>query len=303
MEKVEIKSVDGYKLDLHIFESKEKKGIVQLIHGMEENQDRYSNFALFLSKQGYTVITSNLRGHGKNAPILGFFDKKDGAKLLIKDQEIILNYIKQRYKVKSIYLFAHSMGTIITRNLLQNNSMSYEKVVLTGYPNYRIGAIFGTWIANILIFFKGPKYYSNFLHNRVTSTFNSKVEKPKTNIDWLSYNEENIKEYSNDEYCGESFKVSALKDLFILLRNMNKKKKYHNINKNIKILMLRGADDPCTGFDKGSKKSIKFLKKVGFFNINEKKYSNMRHEVLNEKNQQEVYTDIVNFYNQNNKGN
>lgn len=296
MEKVRLKSIDDYELDLNIYESDENKGIIQIIHGMEEHQDRYSNFAKFLNDKGYTVITSNVRGHGENSPLLGFFANKNGSKLLIKDQEVILNYIKDRYKVKTINLFAHSMGTIISRNLLQENSKSYDKVVLSGYPNNRMGAIFGKLIANIIILFRGPEYYSKFLHNIAIDSFNKKVENPKTNLDWLSYNEENVKVYLNDEYCGNPFKVSALRDLFVLVRNMNTKNKYHNINKDLKILMIRGKDDPCTGFDKGSNNSINALKKVGFENIRDISYKGMRHEILNEKNNLKVYNDIVNFY-------
>ena len=73
-----IKSKDNYKLNLHIFEtaSKSTKGYIQVIHGMEEHQERYKNFAEILNKAGYTVITSDMRGHGVNAPELGFLVKR-----------------------------------------------------------------------------------------------------------------------------------------------------------------------------------------------------------------------------------
>ena len=47
MEQLFLKSVDGYELDLHIFEAKDAKAVVQLAHGMEEHQERYEDFAKF----------------------------------------------------------------------------------------------------------------------------------------------------------------------------------------------------------------------------------------------------------------
>ena len=58
------------------------KGIVQLIHGMEEHQERYEPFVSFLNENGYTVVTSNMRGHGDDAPTLGYFAPKNGYKYL-----------------------------------------------------------------------------------------------------------------------------------------------------------------------------------------------------------------------------
>ena len=67
IEKIFINSKDGYKLDVHIFEVKEAKAVVQIIHGMEEHQERYETFINFLNQNGLTVVSSDMRGHGKNA--------------------------------------------------------------------------------------------------------------------------------------------------------------------------------------------------------------------------------------------
>lgn len=41
MKKEFLKANDNYELELHIFEVKNPKAIIQLIHGMEEHQSRY----------------------------------------------------------------------------------------------------------------------------------------------------------------------------------------------------------------------------------------------------------------------
>ena len=100
-----------------------------------------------------------------------------------------------------------------------------------------------------------------------------------------------------DPFCGHGFKVSALNDLFHLTKYMSKADRYKHVNTTLPILMLRGDEDPCTGFDKGSKKSINILRKAGFNDIKEIKYQNMRHEILNEVNKNDVYNDVIEFLN------
>ena len=129
MSKVELtlKSVDGYELSLAVFEAKNPKAVIQFIHGMEEYKERYDAFAEYLCSKGYTCVTSDLRGHGKSAPLLSHISNKKGDKLIIADQKEIRKYIKRTYdKELPLYLFGHSMGTIISRVLMQTDGSKYS---------------------------------------------------------------------------------------------------------------------------------------------------------------------------------
>lgn len=296
MERVVIKSRDGYNLEVHIFSVENPKAVVQLIHGMEEHQERYEPFIEFLNRNNYSVVSSDMRGHGSSAKNLGYFKDKDGYKELIEDQKSVTKYIKEKFVDCPIYIFAHSMGTIITRVLLQENSNDYEKVVLSGYPNYQKGAYAGIAVANIVKAFKGAKYKSKFIASLSVDSFNKSIKNPNTKYDWISHNEENVKAYIEDPYCGIGFTCSAFSDLFHLVIMMNKPKLYFNTNKNMRILLLRGIDDPCTGGEKGANNSYKVLCDAGFSNIERIDYPNMRHEILAEKDNQKVYNDVLNFY-------
>ena len=78
-----------------------------------------------------------MRGHGAAAEKLGWFKEKDGYIALVDDQKTIRNYISERYGDLPVYLMAHSMGTIVSRVLLQTDSGVYKKVALSGAPNYQ----------------------------------------------------------------------------------------------------------------------------------------------------------------------
>ena len=297
MEEVFVKAKDNYKLCLHIFAVSNPKGYIQIIHGMEEHQERYEGFISILNEAGYTVVSSDMRGHGKRAPILGFFKEKDGYKYLLSDQKRITEYIKRRFQTEKVIVFAHSMGTIITRNLLQTQSGNYEKVILSGYPCSpgRFVLLFGIVLTDVIARIKGPAYYSAFVQDISVGSFNKVIPHPGTPVDWISKNEENIAAYVNDSYCGHGFKVSAFNDLFHLSKNMTEVKRYKNINKKLPILAIRGEEDPSTGFEKGSRASIKILKSAGFHHIKQINYPDMRHEILNEKGREKVYQDVVEF--------
>ncbi len=285
---------DNYKLSLSIFNAINPKGVIQLIHGMEEYKERYNSFAQTLSNNGYTVVLSDLRAHGKNTPIkdLGYFKKENGHIALIKDQETILDFIKKEFEDLPIYLFAHSMGTIITRNLLQTKDTQYSKVILSGSPNYTPAAKIGLQLAKFICLFKENKK-ARLLYNMSLGSFNNKITKPKTKLDWLSYNEENVSNYINDEYCGFGFTNSAYKDLFKLVINMQKLG--NKRNPKLPIFLISGIDDPVTGFHKGCIHTIKTLNSFGYLLIQSKEYGLMRHETLNEINNELVINDIITF--------
>lgn len=299
MEALFLPAADGYKLDVHIFAVDQAKAVVQLVHGMEEHQERYEPVVEFLNQHGYSVVTADLRGHGHHATDLGYFAERDGYRLLIADQQQITNFISERFKNLPIYLLAHSMGTIITRVLLQTDSQKYQKVVLSGYPNYQSGAKFGIMVANLTKALHGAKYKSKFIQNLSVGAFNKKIKNPQTDCDWVCANPTALQAYRNDPLCGFGFTCSAFGDLFHLVTLMHQPKRYVNVNTALPFLMLRGADDPCTGSDKGAADSQKTLRRAGFANLTIIDYPAMRHEILNEVNRQKVYDDILAFYEHN----
>ena len=296
-EELIIKAKDKYKLSCRLFNTKNPKAIILMIHGMEEHKERYYDFAKYLQKNNYVVLISDMRGHGSDAPILSHIADKDGDKRLVEDIDILTKYIKKKYKEKKIYLFAHSMGTIIARKVLQENSKKYDKLVLSGYPVPQKISKAGVRLTNMLIKSKGPKEHSKLVTNLALGNFVKGVKNRETDLDWLSYNKDNVNNYINDKLCGVDFTLGSFNTLFKLVYDISKPKNYININEDLNILLISGNDDPVTGYKKGRIKSLKVLKKAGFKNIEKIVLEKMRHEILNEKEKDKVYKKILDFYN------
>lgn len=298
MKTYELKAKDGYFLSINTHDGKEPAAVIQLIHGMEEHQGRYEAFIHFLTQNGYCVVSSNLRGHGKNAPILGHFKDKNGAVELVRDQLLIRKMIAKLYPGMPVYLFAHSMGSVIARVLLQNHSAKYDKVVLSGYPNFRLGLFFGLPLSSIMMKWKNPTYKSWFLEKLSVGVFNNGIKDSVTPFDWLTRDKKHINKFMDDSLCGAGFSCAAFHDLYQLMFQMHQPRKYKHVNKRLSILMLSGTADPCTGGQKGTWDSYSTLVKAGFpkENISCIDYPEMRHEVLNEINHFKVFEDILDFY-------
>ena len=60
-------------------------------------------------------------------------------------------------------------------------------------------------------------------------------------------------------------------------------------NKNLPIYIIAGMNDKVIQNEKKFKSLIKFMTDRGYKNVKSKLYENMRHEILNEKNNKIVY--------------
>ena len=295
-EQITVRSGDGYKLSVHVFDIPEPRAVIRFIHGMEEHQDRYIPFASFLRENGYAVVTADMRGHGKTAPNLCHIADREGDRLLTEDEEALLSYVQQRWKGKPVYLFAHSMGTIIARKLLQTKSGAFAGAALSGYPNPQAAAKAGILLAGCLSAVKGKKGHSRLVDGMVLGGFAKAVKDASSPLDWLSVNRENVRKYSEDPLCGVPFTLGSYDALFRLLSDIDRPENYRDVKEDLPILLIAGEEDPCTGGEKGRGDSLDRLKRAGFRQIRTENLPGMRHEILNETDHEKVYRMILDFF-------
>ena len=76
---------------------------------------------------------------------------------------------------------------------------------------------------------------------------------------------------------------------------MDKKGKYQRKNPSLKISFFIGVDDPVTGGENNYKKSCKFFSSLGY-DVSLQEFQNMRHELTNEKDKDQVFKKAIEFY-------
>jgi len=271
-------------------------GVVQILHGMAEYKERYEYFINKLNDAGYVVVIHDHLGHGKLCPKneLGYFKKNRGWKALISEAMEVNVQAKKVYPKLPFYLFAHSMGSILARSILKRYDKNYDGVILCGVVNYNSLAPIAYNICKLNVLLFKDHHKSKFLDNLFLANYNRKFEGKNA---WLSKNEENVEAYNNDELCGFSFTNKAYEDLSFGLMDMNDLVRWKLSNKKLPILLIAGSKDPCIGGKKAFVNSATKLSEAGYLNVSTKLFKDLRHEILNEKERDDVINFIIDYYN------
>jgi alpha-beta hydrolase superfamily lysophospholipase len=286
------------KLSYQIFRTQEAPhACVFIVHGMQEHQKRYDGFAKYLNSRGIACITYDLPGHGSNCPKedLGWFGDQNGWMNLTDSAVEIANLAHQEFPHTPIVLFGHSMGTMIGRTFLQDHDSMIDAMILSGAPNYQPASKAGIALASIIAACKGKKGHSHMLDNLATGSFNKAIADPRTPLDWLSCNQDNVDAYIADPLCGFPFTNQGYKDLFLGMGYMHDPARFHCTKPNLPILFFAGEDDPCRGGDTGFKDSIASIRNAGYKNVSSTLYPGMRHETLHEKDADHVMKDTADW--------
>ena len=279
------------------YDDASEKGLILLLHGMAEHKERYAYVIQKLNENGYAVLSTDERGHGESALTKGYFADENGWQRNIDDQYALYLEAKQTVDLPLI-LFGHSMGTLVARSFLKKYEEDVTKVVLTGTPNNNSAVSVAIALCNIIGKTKGWKYRSPLLNSLCFGAFNKKVKDPKTDYDWLSVNEENVRNYIADEDCGYVFTTRGFKDMFQGMQDVYKVKGWHPQKPALPIRFYSGSEDPCMGNEDGMKEAVQILKNEGYADVSYQLYAGLRHEILNEDRRDEVIGDIVSFLNE-----
>ena len=290
-------SSDNLELELAYIEPKEEiKGVVQISHGMSEHKERYYDFMEYLKNQGYVVVINDHRGHGssvKNKEDLGYFYTED-INYIINDLYDVTKYIKNKYKDKKIYLFSHSMGTLVARGYIQKYDNEIEKLVLCGPPTKNELTKFAIKLSQVSKYINKDTKPSKLLNKL---TFGSYNRGNTINNEWLSKSIDNVNNYNEDELCGFIFTGNGFINLYKLMDNAFCRENYKMQNKSLPIFVIAGSKDPVIQDEKKFLELVDFLKELGYKDVTSKLYKDLKHEILNEEEKNIIYKDVLDFFN------
>lgn len=295
-EKIKLTSeVDKLELDcIMIIPEGEIKGIVQLVHGMNEHKERYIEFMKYLAEKNYASIIHDHRGHGKSIrkdEDLGYF-YDDKAEAVVEDVYQITKYLKERFKDKKIILFGHSMGSMIVRKFIAKYDDEIDKLIVCGSPSQNKGAKAGLAIIKIMKTVKGEKYHSKSLKKIMFKGYDKKGQVQNS---WICNNKDIVEKYNKDKLCQYEYTLNGYENIVRLMIDIYNEKIYQKKNLKLPIYFIAGREDPVIISEKDWYRAQDFLKNIGYENISSKLYDNMKHEILNEENNKIVYEDILKF--------
>ena len=274
---------------------KEIKGIIQISHGMAEHKERYIPFMNYMANAGFVSVIHDHKGHGesiKNKEDLGYF--YDTKIMIVEDLHQVTLYIKDKYPKLLIILFGHSMGSMVVRVYLKDYDKDINALIVCGSPSKNNGAKVALSLIKFMELFHKDTYRSKFINYLAFHNYNKDFESNSSNS-WLTSDDVTVKEYDTDPLCGYIFTLNGFYNLFSLMEDIYQEEGYQVKNSGLPILFLAGEKDPVIMNTSKWREAQEFLKKIGYQNITNKLYPDMRHELLNELNKEQVYEDILHF--------
>lgn len=281
-----------------LFSPETAKATLLIVHGMQEHSGRYAEIAEYFASHGIAVLTYDHLGHGnsvKEKKDIGFFQLEKPDERLVADAEMMADHLAEKYPDVPHFILGHSMGSFITRCLLQKASSKFAGAVITGTGGPLPGIDFLRGYLSLATAI-APRHRT-FLNSVFTSINNKHFKKDKdfSDTSWLSVNPENRKKFEEDDLCGIPFTHNAFYTLFTIYKKATSRNWASSIPKSFPFLLVSGQNDPIGDFGKGVIHTVNNLKADGFQNVDVKIYPEMRHEILNEEIREEVLNGIYNW--------
>ena len=289
-------AADGVELSTLVIAPESPKAVLQLVHGMAEHKERYIPLMNYLSEMGYACVICDLRGHG--ASVSSQEDQgwlgKGGMRALVDDVHCVTDWAKTQYPGLPVFLFGHSMGSMIVRSYLKRYDSDIAGLIVCGSPSKNPAAGLGDFIAGCIGMFRGQRYRSPFLADLCTGNNDKKFKGEGLKNAWLSTNRANVQAYNNDPLCGFMFTVNGYRNgLFRLMKDIYSPEGWIVANPGLPVHFIAGAEDPCIISIRKFSEAVSFLRARGYREVTSQVYPGMRHEILNEIGREDVWRDVL----------
>jgi alpha-beta hydrolase superfamily lysophospholipase len=105
------------------------KAAVALVHGLGEHAGRYAHVGEAFSQAGYALVALDLRGHGRSGGPRGHVPS---AEVYLRDIDLLLEHVRERYRDLPVFLYGHSLGAILVLYYGLRRKPSLAGVIASG---------------------------------------------------------------------------------------------------------------------------------------------------------------------------
>ncbi len=274
----------------------EIKAIVQLIHGIAEHIGRYDDFAVFLAENGFLVVAEDHMGHGASIEngVQGYFE--GGWMAAVADIKQLHDKICLDYPILPYYFLGHSMGSFLLRTYLFTYPEDAGAAVISG-TGWEAPATIKAGLAVCKLEAKrlGAASTSKLLSSMMFGAYNKPFKPVRTPHDWICSVEEVVDRYEEDPLCGFDATIGLARDMLTGISMNERQENLVKMKKNLPILFVSGGKDPVGHMSQGVLACIDAFKRAGMRQITIQIYPEGRHEMLNERNREEVYRRILSW--------
>ena len=273
------------------------RAVLQICHGVAEHIARYDAFARYLNGLGIAVGGHDHLGHGLSLPEGGtpvYFGEGNTWNTVVDDIYVLHQRIRLWYPDVPLCIMGHSMGSFLTRTYLIRYPGTVKAAVIMGtgwQPKAVIAG--GMAVAKAVGAVVGENGTSDLVTNLAFGAYNKLFAPNRTSCDWLSADEDNVDAYMADPLCGADATVGLFRQMLSGIRFNQKLSNLRQMDPRIPVLFVAGEKDPVGDCGNGVRRTYQEFRRAGVQDCTLKLYPGLRHEILNEKaQQQQIFEDI-----------
>lgn len=273
-------------------------GVVVIAHGMVEHASRYEEMASKLTEAGYHVYAIHHLGHGdmiSEKSKKGHWPK-DGFNTSVLRIGILVDALKAKHPGLPVFLFGHSMGSFMSQAYI-TEFHNIDGLILSGTNGPSAMAKGGYILSHLLFAFSDNTKPNKFLDKLFFDPFSKPFKPSRTRFDWLSSDPKVVDSYVNDPYCGFVCTTGFYKEFLKGIAHLHEKEKLANIDRSLPIYLYAGDTDPVGNQGKGPLSLEAIYKKLGLHDVTLRLYPKGRHEMHNEFQKEEVFSDVIAWLN------
>lgn len=291
--------VDSLRLSVAVFVPESApRAVIQLVHGMCGCKERYFPLMEFLASRGFVCVVNDHRGHGESVrrqEDLGYFHP-DGAFALVEDMKMITDWARNNYPSLPVFMIAHSMGSMAARVYMKRYDFLLSGVVLCGSPSWNPLSFIGRLLMSFLCIFDGGRSRPAIIQRMMSDSYNRKFRSEGSGA-WTCSDPVIRQSFMSNPRCNFSLTSNGAATVLELMRQTYSMRGWDMKNPQLPVMFLAGEDDPCMISRSHFRRSVNHLRSVGYADVSDIIYPEMRHEVLNERNKIRVWRDILAFIN------
>lgn len=121
----------GVELFYQAWRPESNRGAVAIVHGVGEHSDRYGNVVERVARIGFAVYGYDLRGHGRSPGKRVHIDHWNQYR---EDLAAFLKLVSEKQPGVPIFLYGHSMGSMIALDYLVQQPGTLQGAILSGIP-------------------------------------------------------------------------------------------------------------------------------------------------------------------------
>ncbi len=268
----------------------EPRAVVQLVHGICEYIRRYTPFAEFLADRGFAVTGNDHLGHGgtvKGPEEDGFFTDWGH---LVRDVHSLRVSTGEKFPSLPYFLLGHSMGSFVARTYLIDYPGTLSGCILSGTGQEPAATVaLGKWLTGL----GDPHKVNKLFYSLSIGAYNKQFAPTRTGADWICRDEKVVDAYLADPLCNFPTKAGMNHAMMCGLQYISSEKSLSKMDPSTPVYLFAGDKDPVGANGEGVKKVYGYFEKHGTTDLSMKLYPGGRHEMLNETNKQEVWSDVL----------